>query len=186
MIRHPSHNQPKQRSHSPCNLQCLLFFFSCTRESPAACLSSLVLLRRVQTLLHSQAHSVGRRKSENVHSGQRTPTKTGRFRHLSPIFPSAHLSAQKMSQTSCGSDRWSSCFSVRVSFTVSRTPSRTEPRRPSRWGGEELNAGEGRAYDSFEFTLPLAHTSTRPTRGKQAPSLQWGISSNASAWKSPR
>ena len=37
------------------------FLFSCTQESPAACLSSLVLLRRVQSLLHSQADSVRRR-----------------------------------------------------------------------------------------------------------------------------
>ena len=148
MIRHPSHNQPKQRSHGPCYVS--------TQESPAACLSSLVLLRRVQTLLHSQADSVRRRgrvrmSTQLGRSAVENTTKTDRFRPLSPMFPSAHLSAQKMSQTNSVSTcvSFTRCTGARV-----HGPDRTWDRS---WDG----SWEVRNWHPDDLATPtLANTST--------------------------
>ena len=133
------------------SLLCLLFFFSCTQESPAACLSSLVLLRRVQTLLHSQADSVRRRG--RVRMSTQARTGTGGFRHLSPISPLAHLSAQKMSQTNSVSTcvSFTRCTGARV-----HGPDRT--RHVRSWDG----SWEVRNWHLDDLATPTrANNSTR-------------------------
>ena len=90
-------------------------------------------------------------------------TGTGGFRHLSPISPSAHLSAQKMSQTNSVSTcvSFTRCTGARV-----HGPDRTRRVR-SCWvlGGEELQ----RIWMIWQHphvpTLPLASTRLTPPLG---------------------
>ena len=90
-------------------------------------------------------------------------TGTGGFRHLSPISPLAHLSAQKMSQTNSVSTcvSFTRCTGARV-----HGPDRTRRVR-SCWvlGGEELQ----RIWMIWQHphvpTLPLASTRLTPPLG---------------------